>query len=104
MSHEPSLGGGLPDEGFARRIRTALAALLEPSDVTSRAPVPTGILAQLPDRGLVDRVAEQLSFACAELRRDPAGYIAALVAPDFADGRSRLRQRGFESAACVVGA
>jgi periplasmic protein TonB len=104
MSHEPDLGRGLPDEGFPRRIRTALAALLAPSEIDAASVAESGgIFDPLPSTRLVDRIAEQLTFAIGELRRDPAGFAATLIAPDFADTRSRRRLQAVEAAMLAAG-
>jgi TonB family protein len=102
MFQEPFLGRGVPDDGWPRRVRTALVALLEPTDLPPDfAP---GLLGLVPETRLTARLADQLAFACAELRRDPFGVAAALTAPDFADTRSPRQMRALQSALLAAGA
>jgi TonB family protein len=105
MSFEPNLGRGVSTDGWARRIRSSLSALLEPTEPASASDVLAhGVVVQIHDSALLDRIVEQASFALHELRHDPAGFASSLVAPDFGDTRSRRRARALELATLLAGA
>lgn len=76
-------GAFVKRESFFRRIFGNLSAVLEPSSglvaVPGDAPVHFDMMRE---DSVLSRLAEQLGFAFAELRRDPAGFFKVLVSPD----------------------
>jgi TonB family protein len=76
-------GAFIQRENIFSRIRGNLAAMLEPSSGLTAAPADAPVhFDMLREDNTLSRLGEQLGFAFAELRRDPSGFVKALVSPD----------------------
>jgi len=79
-------GAFIKRESWLSRIRGNFAAMLEPSSGLTAAPVDGPVhFEMLREDNTFSRLSEQLSFAFGELRRDPGGFVKALVSPNETD-------------------
>ncbi len=79
-------GAFIKRENLFSRIRGNLAAMLEPSSGLVAAPVDGPVhFEMLREDNTFSRLADQLSFAFAELRKDPSGFLKVLVSPNETD-------------------
>lgn len=86
-------GAFIKRENLFGRIRGNLAAMLEPSSGLQVAPADAPVhFEMMREDSVLSRLVEQLSFAFAELSRDPAGFVKVLVSPDVNDP-SQIRTR-----------
>ena len=85
MTSKESLfeGALIKRESIFSRLRGGMAALLEPSTGTGAVPGDSPVhFDMVREDSVFSRLAEQLGFAFGELRRDPGGFVKALVSPD----------------------
>ena len=76
-------GAFIQRENLFSRIRGNLAAMLEPSSGLMAMPVDAPVhFEMMREDNTFSRLADQLGFAFAELRRDPTGFVKVLVSPD----------------------
>ena len=76
-------GAFIKRENLFSRIRGNLAAMLEPSSGLMAAPADAPVhFEMMREDTVLQRLAEQLGFAFAELRRDPSGFFKVLLSPD----------------------
>jgi TonB family protein len=91
-------GATAKSEGMLSRLRTGLAAAFEPSsgtpgEVPGDAPVH---FEMVREQSVFQSLGRELGFAVEELRRDPKGFVAAVVSPDVNDpDQQRTRRAAF---------
>jgi TonB family protein len=96
-------GALLKRENAFSRIRTALAAVLQPTDSDGVVPEDAPVhFEQIREVGVARRLIDQLGFAVKELGRDPVGFVAVMFSPDLADPDQAQAQRAAWALAAIV--
>lgn len=91
-------GATAKSEGMLSRLRSGLAVVFEPSsgvpgDIPGDSPVHFDMVRE---QSVLQGLSNELGYAVAELRRDPRGFVAAVMSPDINDpDNQRTRRAAF---------